>query len=186
MTTTVTIVAGTNVFKSCTFNRFCRPCYISKLYYFRPVYKSHRFHRSPFSNEVGKFQVLVAYRSAIPHGQYGLRRGKSVKPEIARRIAQQGRSACGVSTYGSTGFERSGLGLSNHCLFPNFPILSHLYTDVGKRIEMSDQILTLKEVAAYLKLAEKTAYRLASESQLPGFKVGASWRFKREDIEVWI
>ncbi|SFT69310.1 transcriptional regulator, AlpA family [Pseudoalteromonas sp. DSM 26666] len=51
---------------------------------------------------------------------------------------------------------------------------------------MSDQILTLKEVAAYLKLAEKTAYRLASEGQLPGFKVGGSWRFKRGDIEVWI
>ncbi|WJG09400.1 helix-turn-helix domain-containing protein [Aliiglaciecola sp. LCG003] len=51
---------------------------------------------------------------------------------------------------------------------------------------MSDQILTLKEVAAYLKLAEKTAYRLANEGQLPGFKVGGSWRFKREDIEIWI
>ncbi|MGR5538041.1 methylation-associated defense system helix-turn-helix domain-containing protein MAD1 [Vibrio campbellii] len=51
---------------------------------------------------------------------------------------------------------------------------------------MNDQILTLKEVAAYLKLAEKTAYRLASEGKLPGFKVGGSWRFKREDLEAWI
>lgn len=51
---------------------------------------------------------------------------------------------------------------------------------------MNDQILTLKEVAAYLKLAEKTAYRLASEGKLPGFKVGGSWRFKSEDIEAWI
>ncbi|HAS3030123.1 TPA: helix-turn-helix domain-containing protein [Vibrio parahaemolyticus] len=51
---------------------------------------------------------------------------------------------------------------------------------------MVDQILTLKEVAAYLKLAEKTAYRLASEGKLPGFKVGGSWRFKREDLELWI
>ncbi|MZI94844.1 helix-turn-helix domain-containing protein [Vibrio ruber] len=51
---------------------------------------------------------------------------------------------------------------------------------------MTDQILTLKEVAAYLKLAEKTAYRLASEGKLPGFKVGGSWRFKREDLESWI
>ena len=51
---------------------------------------------------------------------------------------------------------------------------------------MDDQILTLKEVAAYLKLAEKTAYRLASEGKLPGFKVGGSWRFKREDLEQWI
>tara|TARA_R110002110_G_scaffold411566_2_gene636065 strand:+ start:7087 stop:7275 length:189 start_codon:yes stop_codon:yes gene_type:complete len=51
---------------------------------------------------------------------------------------------------------------------------------------MNDEILTLKEVAAYLKLAEKTAYRLAAEGKLPGFKVGGSWRFKREDIEKWI
>lgn len=51
---------------------------------------------------------------------------------------------------------------------------------------MPDQILTLKEVATYLKLAEKTAYKLAAEGKLPGFKVGGSWRFKREDIEHWI
>lgn len=51
---------------------------------------------------------------------------------------------------------------------------------------MTDEILTLKEVAEYLKLAEKTAYRLAAEGNLPGFKVGGSWRFKREDIESWI
>ncbi|SEN59685.1 methylation-associated defense system helix-turn-helix domain-containing protein MAD1 [Nitrosomonas marina] len=51
---------------------------------------------------------------------------------------------------------------------------------------MNDEIMTLKEVAAYLKLAEKTAYRLAAEGKLPGFKVGGSWRFKRKDIDCWI
>lgn len=51
---------------------------------------------------------------------------------------------------------------------------------------MTDQILTLKEVVAYLKLAEKTAYKLAAEGKLPGFKVGGSWRFKTEDINCWI
>lgn len=51
---------------------------------------------------------------------------------------------------------------------------------------MTDDILTLKEVAKYLKLAEKTAYRLAADGKLPGFKVGGSWRFKKEDIESWI
>lgn len=51
---------------------------------------------------------------------------------------------------------------------------------------MNDEILTLKEVAAYLKLAEKTAYKLAAAGKLPGFKVGGSWRFKREDIALWI
>ncbi len=51
---------------------------------------------------------------------------------------------------------------------------------------MPEEIMTLKEVAEYLKLAEKTAYRLAAEGKLPGFKVGGSWRFKREDVEHWI
>lgn len=51
---------------------------------------------------------------------------------------------------------------------------------------MNDQILTIKELADYLKLAEKTAYRLAAEGKLPGFKVGGSWRFKREDVDCWI
>ncbi|GBE06996.1 helix-turn-helix domain protein [bacterium BMS3Abin11] len=51
---------------------------------------------------------------------------------------------------------------------------------------MTDEILTLKDVAKYLKLAEKTAYRLTAEGKLPGFKVGGSWRFKRADIEQWI
>ncbi|MEZ8862886.1 helix-turn-helix domain-containing protein [Vibrio sp. 10N.247.311.51] len=51
---------------------------------------------------------------------------------------------------------------------------------------MVDQISILKEVAAYLKLSEKTAYRLASEGKLPGFKVSGSWCFKREDLEARI
>jgi excisionase family DNA binding protein len=51
---------------------------------------------------------------------------------------------------------------------------------------MSDEILTLKELAGYLKLTEKTAYRLAAEGKLPGFKVGGSWRFKVSTIQDWI
>lgn len=51
---------------------------------------------------------------------------------------------------------------------------------------MNDEIVNIKEVAAYLKLTEKTAYRLAAEGKIPGFKVGGSWRFKRSDIEKWI
>ena len=51
---------------------------------------------------------------------------------------------------------------------------------------MSDEILTIKEVAIYLKLTEKTAYRLAAEGKLPGFKVGGSWRFEKSDLKSWI
>ena len=51
---------------------------------------------------------------------------------------------------------------------------------------MNADILTIKEVAVYLKLTEKTAYRLTAEGKIPGFKVGGSWRFKMVDIENWI
>lgn len=51
---------------------------------------------------------------------------------------------------------------------------------------MNDDIMTIKEVAAYLKLAEKTAYRLAAEGEIPGFKVGGAWRFKWSEINNWI
>jgi len=51
---------------------------------------------------------------------------------------------------------------------------------------MSEDILTIKEVADYLKVTERTLYRLAQEGKLPAFKVGGSWRFRREDLDRWI
>lgn len=47
-------------------------------------------------------------------------------------------------------------------------------------------ILTIREVAEYLKLNEKTTYRLAAEGKIPGFKVGGAWRFKKAEIDAWI
>ncbi len=49
-----------------------------------------------------------------------------------------------------------------------------------------DGILTIKELSTYLKLAEKTTYRLAAERKLPGFKIGGSWRFRKTEIDAWI
>jgi excisionase family DNA binding protein len=48
------------------------------------------------------------------------------------------------------------------------------------------EILTVREVAALLKINEKTAYKLAAKGELPGFRVGGSWRFDRGEIESWI
>jgi excisionase family DNA binding protein len=50
----------------------------------------------------------------------------------------------------------------------------------------SDDVMTVKEVAAYLRVNQRTVYRLAVEHRLPAFKVGANWRFKRGDIDGWI
>ncbi|NBV06565.1 MAG: DNA-binding protein [Proteobacteria bacterium] len=49
-----------------------------------------------------------------------------------------------------------------------------------------DDIMTIKELADYLKIAEKTAYRFALEKKVPGFKVGAAWRFRKKEIDEWI
>lgn len=51
---------------------------------------------------------------------------------------------------------------------------------------MTSDILTIRDVAEYLKLNEKTAYRFASEGKIPGFKVGGAWRFRKTEIDRWI
>jgi len=51
---------------------------------------------------------------------------------------------------------------------------------------MATDIMTIDEVADYLRINKKTAYRLAGENKLPGFKVGGTWRFRRSEIESWI
>ena len=48
------------------------------------------------------------------------------------------------------------------------------------------EILTIKQVAEYLKVTERTIYRLAAAKKIPAFKVGGTWRFARADIDAWI
>jgi excisionase family DNA binding protein len=47
-------------------------------------------------------------------------------------------------------------------------------------------IMTIGEVADYLKVTERTIYRLAGAKKIPAFKVGGSWRFSKVDIDGWI
>jgi excisionase family DNA binding protein len=47
-------------------------------------------------------------------------------------------------------------------------------------------IMTIGEVADYLKVTERTIYRLAGAKKIPAFKVGGSWRVPRADIDTWI
>jgi excisionase family DNA binding protein len=50
----------------------------------------------------------------------------------------------------------------------------------------SSGIMTIREVSDYLKVTERTIYRLAAGKQIPAFKVGGSWRFSRSEIDQWI
>ena len=48
------------------------------------------------------------------------------------------------------------------------------------------EIMTIEEVAAYLRVSERTVYDWAQKGDLPGGKLGTTWRFKREDVEHWV
>jgi excisionase family DNA binding protein len=47
------------------------------------------------------------------------------------------------------------------------------------------RVLTLEEVADYLRVHPSTIYRLLKKKQLPAFKVGSDWRFNLESIDKW-
>ncbi len=48
------------------------------------------------------------------------------------------------------------------------------------------RVLTVRELAGYLRVHQTTVYRLLREHKLPAFRVGADWRFNREAIERWM
>ena len=47
------------------------------------------------------------------------------------------------------------------------------------------KVLTLQEVAKYLRVHPSTVYRLAKKGQIPAFKLGSDWRFNSESIDRW-
>jgi excisionase family DNA binding protein len=49
-----------------------------------------------------------------------------------------------------------------------------------------DQVLTIKDIATILKLAEKTVYSMAQDGELPAFKVRGQWRTRRIDFDRWM
>lgn len=47
------------------------------------------------------------------------------------------------------------------------------------------EILTIDEVAAYLRLTPQTIYKWAQEKRIPAVKLGKEWRFRRSIIDRW-
>jgi excisionase family DNA binding protein len=48
------------------------------------------------------------------------------------------------------------------------------------------KVLTLEEVAEFLRVHPSTIYRLLRRHDIPAFKLGADWRFNQESIERWV
>jgi PTS system nitrogen regulatory IIA component len=51
---------------------------------------------------------------------------------------------------------------------------------------IDDDILTLEEVAKYLRVSERTVYDWAQKGEIPSGKIGTAWRFKKAEIEKWV
>lgn len=51
---------------------------------------------------------------------------------------------------------------------------------------MPDEVLTIKEVAGLLKLADKTVYGMANAGEIPAFKIRGQWRVQRAEFERWL
>lgn len=66
-------------------------------------------------------------------------------------------------------------------------LLPHILFTICDPLTMSnEEVLKLKELAALLKVGEKTVYSMAQAGELPGFKIRGQWRFARKDIDKWI
>ncbi|WP_315118651.1 helix-turn-helix domain-containing protein [uncultured Clostridium sp.] len=50
----------------------------------------------------------------------------------------------------------------------------------------TDEIMTISEVAEYLKISEVTTYKLVQEGKMPAFKIGRHWRIKKNDLTEFI
>jgi excisionase family DNA binding protein len=53
-------------------------------------------------------------------------------------------------------------------------------------VAQMDSLMTLEEVAAYLRLSKDTVYRMAKAGAVPACKVGNQWRFRPVEVEAWL
>lgn len=49
-----------------------------------------------------------------------------------------------------------------------------------------EELITIQQVANYLKVDRFTVYRMVTKKRIPAFKVGGQWRFKQEMIDSWL
>jgi len=59
-------------------------------------------------------------------------------------------------------------------------------TDQRRPLDSGNEILTLEEVAAYLRLTPQTIYKWAQERRIPAVKLGKEWRFRRSILDRWL
>jgi len=49
-----------------------------------------------------------------------------------------------------------------------------------------DTVMTIVELAKYLKISRSTLYKLSQEGKVPAQKVGRHWRFHKDAVDAWL
>jgi len=49
-----------------------------------------------------------------------------------------------------------------------------------------EELLTLEELASYLKISKPTLYKMVENGKIPALKIANRWRFKKDDINRWV
>ena len=66
----------------------------------------------------------------------------------------------------------------------------NLFQDISNKCGaffiMEDDILTIEEVAKYLRVSDRTVYDWAQKGEIPAGKIGTVWRFKKSELEKWV
>lgn len=63
---------------------------------------------------------------------------------------------------------------------------NHFDSKLLENNKMADEILTIEEVAKYLRVSDRTVYDWAQKGEIPAGKIGTVWRFKKSEIENWV
>ena len=51
---------------------------------------------------------------------------------------------------------------------------------------MDTDLMTLKDLAEYLRMSDRTLYGYAQRGLLPGIKISSAWRFRKADVDQWL
>ncbi|NIN92366.1 helix-turn-helix domain-containing protein [bacterium] len=51
---------------------------------------------------------------------------------------------------------------------------------------MVQKLMTIKEVADYLRLSKVTVYKMTRQGKIPALKIGKQWRYNKSEIDSWV
>ena len=135
---------------------------------------------------VARHEGVVMVSLWCCHGS--LRVANSTPVEVAVVACTFGSLALAAERRLQPDARQNWLGASMFEVLPICAKIAQIHThpaDIDMN-EASDEILTIDEVAAYLKAGRRTVYRLAANGQIPAFKLGGTWRFRRTELDRWI